>query len=592
LGSLFYTEDRDGRTLLTVPLLIGSALMGCLYALLAAWGQVRLSIWLGIGIILLAAIVRWRWVVRAGKAVAALYHNLWQGRRWLLVVSLVVLMVYWAVATTPPRDADVMRYHLAHIRQIITDGSWQAIPDYHYALPFGWSLNYLPFEYFGAAQGAQLLNLYLWIIAVGAIFDLAKTHGNSRIGLALCAIFVFQPMVLKSATTAASDMYLIFASLVVTMLLVRLPAESKAPYGALGFVAWIGLQSRYQAFAIGLAVTLTLLLFRRRLGMTRKTAMAFAGGSVGAILLSLPFYLANSIWFRNPFWPLLIRVFNRFPSYADRVADAYSVSLTGHLDAATLLSGVRQVLTSLPMFPVPIMGFLLLLASLHWRSRVTTILSALIAAFLLAWALVQPALNPRFFLYLFPPILVGWAPVLMAWMPLRLPRRIVLNSTLLLALALAAVCVYYSFDSLAYIITGNLRKYHEFTWFYDAYDWANKNTPNDARFLVIVQTGQSYYLDRPYRRADPCMSGVVDWSAITDTDALLDLLRAGKYRFIIYQDTDWSACPDGSRINRLMEDALREGSIAKVATFNVDLGISRFLRRTYPSTVWGLALSS
>ncbi len=589
LGSLFLAHEGDDQTLLIVSLLIGSAVTGCLYALLAAWGQVRLSIWLGIGITLLAVVARRRWVVRAGKAVAALYGSLWQGRRWLLVVSLVVLMVYWIVAVAPPRDADVMRYHLAHIRQIITDGSWQPIPDYHYALPFGWSLNYLPFEYFGAAPGAHFLNLCLWIVAVGILFDRAKAHGNSQIGTALCAIFAFQPMVLKSATTAASDMYLIFVSLVVTVLLIRLPARAIAPYGALGFAAWIGLQSRYQAFAVGLAVTLILLLFRARLGLTRKTALAFAGGSAGAILLSLPFYLANWIWFRNPLWPLMVSVFDRFPGYADRVADATSASLRGHLDPVTLFSGVWQALTSLVMLPVPIMCFLLLLASLHWRSRVTTILSAFIATFLLIWALAQPKLNPRFFLYLFPPVLVGWAPILSAWMRSRILKQVALAGTSLLVVGLAGVCAYYSYDSLAYAVTGDLRKYHEFTWFYDVYKWANQSTPPDARFLVIVQSGQSYYLDRPYRRADPCFSGVVDWPATQDTDAFLDLLRAAQYRYVIYENTDWSGCPGGSEVNRLIEDALHEGSLTKVAAFDVDLGISRFLRRTHPATVWVLS---
>ena len=54
--------------------------------------------------------------------------------------------MYWLNAIVPPRDADVMRYHLAHVRQIARDGAWIAVPDFHYAIPFGWTLNFLPYE--------------------------------------------------------------------------------------------------------------------------------------------------------------------------------------------------------------------------------------------------------------------------------------------------------------------------------------------------------------------------------------------------------------------------------------------------------------
>lgn len=576
LGSLLTRGSDDGISV-AAAVLIGSAFTGFVYAVLAAAGQVSLAIWVVMGISSAAIIWRRRAVRRLAGSVIAAYRDLWRGNRWLQILVVAALMTAWIVAIAPPRDSDVTRYHLAHIRQILADGRWVPLPDYHYALPFGWSLNYLPFESIGLPQGAHMLNLLLWATGIGLLAQVTARY-DKRLALLLCAMFAFQPAILKAATTAFADMVLIFAMLGLGLLLVRLPDLRREEFGLLGFAAWIGMQSRYQAMAAGLAATCVLLVYTRRLQQPRNVWLAFGLGSAAALALSSPFYISNWLAFRNPVWPLMVGAFTRSMTYADQVAAAYTASLTGSLDAGTIATGLFRALTSVYVFPIPWLVLVLLLASLRWRLRALIPAALFVAFFLGFWILAQPALYARFFLYLFPPVILGLAPLLAQWIQRPVVRRLVHAGLTLGVAGMIAFGLFYSYDSLAYAATGDLQKYHRFTWFYDVYAWANAATPPDARFLVIVSYGDSYYLDRPYRRADPSFSGVVDWSAINSEQALLDRLRGDGYRYVIYEDAAWQSFPSGGQMAAVIHEAVASGRLAQVADFSVQLADSRVLR--------------
>ena len=155
-------------------------------------------------------------------------------------------------------------------------------------------------------------------------------------------------------------------------------------------------------------------------------------------------------------------------------------------------------------------------------------------------------------------------------------------SLALLSLGLAALAPYANRDAISYAIKPDA-SYHRFTWFYPTYDWINHKTPGDERFLVIVSSGQSYYLDRRHRRADPWLSGVVDWRKVSTGQSLDSVLSAGGYRYVVYEDTDWSPLVGGQNAMNAIGDASRSGLLKKIAVFDDTLYTSR-LRKTYLTT--------
>lgn len=586
IGSATRIELEDQLASAAVHLAIGAGLTSFLWAIFAAAGQVSFATGAILGLEAAFLLVRRAAVTRAGAALGRTLREMCAGPL-ATAAAVAAAAVYWINAAAPPRDADVVRYHLEHIRQIVTDGAWLPIPDYHFALPFGWSLNYLPFERFGLPQGAHMLNLGLWLVAVALLYQVMRQQGGRRVALILCAAAVAQPLLLKSATTAHADMVTIFVVTVAVAVLADAELSRPAAF-ALGYVTWAAAGSRYQAVALGVAAGVIALAWAVRSGRPRQL-LSFAGGAGLGLLVALPFYLFNWRHFGNPVWPLLVDFFNQPPTYADQVAGAYSRLLVGPWQPSTLIAGLREALTSAYTFPIPhaVLGFLLL--SAVWRTRATGRLAGFGAAFLLLWTLAQPSLYARFFIYLLPVAWVGLAGIAGAFVRGR-ALAWAWRTTAALALGLAGLATYYSFDAAAYAATGDLARYHRTTWFYDVYEWIDANTPPEARFLVVLSGAPTYYLDRPLRRADPWTSGVVDWTAVGGADDLVRAMREGGYDYLLYEWRNWRQMPGGDRMIAAVREVMDEGQLREVRRFDATLVSSRVLRESHVTPVFLFAL--
>jgi hypothetical protein len=584
LGS-YWLRHADHRVTIPLALLMGSALTACLYAVLAWMGQVSTAIVVGPSIALLSLLWHRQRVWHMLCSLGTLYRTLWADWPWVRWCVLATVILYWALALAPPRDADVLRYHLGHIRQIDMEGVWAPIRDYHYALPFGWSLNYLPFEHIGMPQVAQMLNLGLLLVAVAVAYDWFTPRVPQWLALVLCALFVFHPSVMNMATTAPADMYNIFIMLITIWLAVHLPQSHARGYGLLGFAAWIGVQSRYQAIAIGLSVSLLVCLLSLRRRASFAALRMYVAGAGCALLLSAPFYIFNWLAFYNPFWPLLSATVNGLQSYTDQMASAFNTRLHGTLRVSALLRGVWRLLTSVEVFPIPLCSIGLLGIALRWRDHTVRTVAMILAMFLTLWALTQQNLFPRFSFVLVGPVLLGWAPVLSRWVQAPQRQRRLAIGLGLLWLGFAGVDVVYALDYLRYAVTGDKVAFHRHTWFYQAFDWVNHHTPPDARLLVIVTSAQSYYLHRPLRRADPEFSGVVDWASVQDAQALRQVLVAGQYDYIIYEKRDWSRYIAGQHMSAVIAQALTQGVVTQIAAFDETLTKSRLRGTGYTTTV-------
>jgi hypothetical protein len=124
-------------------------------------------------------------------------------------------------------------------------------------------------------------------------------------------------------------------------------------------------------------------------------------------------------------------------------------------------------------------------------------------------------------------------------------------------------------------VSGDARAYHEYTWYYPVYSWVNNHTSSDARFVVIVWSGYSYYLDRFYRRADPWLSGEIDWKNVEGGQALDSVLRKNHIDYVIYDDRNWSKFFGGQELMSSIHDAMQRGTLKPVRKFRQRLYTSR-----------------
>lgn len=590
LGSFALPRSLDVLKGIVVAILIGSGVTGAVYAILTYSGHVDAAIALCAFVSLASLVLRVRWVVEATSAIWSELRPLLKSA-WARAISLALCALYWVDSIVPPRDGDVMRYHLAHIRQIIRDGRWAPLPEYTYALPFGWTINYLPFERLHLVESAHILNLGLWLLALATMAAVFARKGASVASYLLLLFIALHPLVLKSATTAHADLYAVFVVLAIVLFLIDVPTASRSEMVLLGFVSTIGAQSRYQLLGVSVVVFLIGVWYM----VTKRTSirlfgMAVAGAVLGLIVAS-PFYVVNYLSFRNPFWPLLVAKINGLQLYADRVADNVNRSLTGAYNPREFLHSFSSLLVDPIAFPIPVFALVLLLAPLWSRDRAVRIACLFDGLFLLVWALVQPSLYPRFSMLLIPAIGIGLG---LSWRSVS--GRKSLNALISAGATLACAGffvfdLHYSKDSARYVITGDEATYHEATWYYPVYQWVNGTTPPNSRFLVIVASGHSYYLDRSYRRADPFLSGYIDWDAVASDQDLQDILACSHFDYVIYHLAAAAGQPGGANLDRVVRSATDHGFLTIQRAFELNLVTRRVSGEGMPATLWVLRLT-
>lgn len=592
IGSFFFRFLSIDNKFLKIgfSILIGSAITATLYSIFAAIRLVTLGIFICMFLSAIALI--YYLYINFGKLKAAIrkYKILLKNNLKVSILALSVLTFYWIIAIMPPRDADVMRYHLAHIRQIIIDGAWEPIFNYHYAFPFGWSINYLPYEFLGIPQVAHLLNLGLFIITCIILYRLAIRYTSKNVAILSCLFFVSLPFMLKTATTAHVDMYIIFIVACISLAIILTLKMNRNVYILLGFGAWIGIQSRYQAFIIGTAITLymIILLFRKQIKI--EAIIPYSIGSVCAIILSSPFYIFNLINFKNPVWPLMIPLFNGLNTYANQVAGKYSSNLIGSFNIKIIILNIKSVLMCLSTFPIPILLVCLIIASIIWKNIRMMKLIHFIILFLLTAFFVQPCLNPRTIFIIIIPIIVACIPIINKLINYEFIKKIIICLFIIFILSSILVDTRYSQDYFQYLFNKNLEVFHQNTWFYDVYKYVNQSTPKNAKFLVIVTSGHSYYLNRSYRRADPWLSGETDWPAIRNINDFKQVLQKENYKYIIYEDRNWDAYLGGKQMSFIIKDAIKCGVLEIESGFDVKLTTRRIFNQYILSKVLVLKL--
>ena len=583
IGSIFLPRELQGTTVsAAAAILIGSSLTGFALSLFAAAGLVSAGVAVVTSASLVVLIVRRRHAATSLSPVAFSLRTVmarWQHR----VTFVSIAAVMWLSAMAPPRNADAMRYHLAHLRQIIADGRWTAIPDYHLALPFGWTVNWLVFEMLGIPEAAQLIGILLFIALFAGLWGFLAYQKVSAWIATIAMLALLHPFVLRTFAEASADPYAIFTAFAIAALLARMPDAGTKEIAVLGFVAFVGVQSRYQLLAIGIA-TLGVALTRVG-GDTERRAklLALLKGIAAALLLASPFYVMNAFAFANPVWPLLI---GESSSYADLVARGYTTSLTGSHTLVGILGSAGTLLTRPFLFPLPLLIVAAAIASSISANRTARDLGRVAAAFLVLWVLVQPWLYPRFIVMILPIAIAGGAIAASTRWP-RAENPMMTRTAYALAFVLALVMGAASWDHLRFVATGDRNEFHRFTWYHPVYHWVNRALPMNSRLLVIVSSGDIYYLDRPWRRADPWLTGVIDWRRQRGAD-IAKILAAGRYSHVIYEDRDWSPFIGGNEMHRAISEAVEIGALKPVRSFDLRLYRSRVRRQFRPARVYVL----
>lgn len=571
-------------TRLAVATLAGACLTMLIYAVLASTGSLAAAVALDAAIAVASLVARG---ASARNLLRTSGRLLLPSSRSGRVVLAAVLGVVWIVAIGPPRDGDVMHYHLAHIRQIIAAGVWRQIPICSYGIPFGWSLTYLPFEWAGLPQTAHLLNAGAWLLACALCIEGVKPAPDPAVTspqvvtrwMLLCLTLL--PAILKAATTAMADSFMILDVALVVALLMQWPRLGRSGFAALGFATFCGTTTRYQAAAVVIAVSVIVAVEGVRRREARTLSLPFLGGALVASVAAAPFYIANALTLGSPVWPFASSPGGggqRFP--ASGMTDA-AQQLAAMCSTRAVAGGVQtaamaaaRLFVDRSVFPIPALlavGCLLALTSNLFGTRR---IAGFILLFMLAWVAAQPTLAPRFSIYLVAAGVVCAAAPFSRLLATRAAPLMRIASAAALGV-LAIVAAVYVRDYFMLAATGDVARFNRATWYWPAYDWANRETPPHARFVVALYGGDTYPLHRWNISADPRSSATLPWRSIRNGCDLHRFLLGAQADFLFYGPDVWTGRPMDPDVERVVGESIRMGALNSVRTFDVPIVYGR-----------------
>lgn len=497
--------------------------------------------------------------------------------RGLIAGSALCLLIYLVDAYTPPRAADAMRYHLAQMEDIARNGRFVFRPYYHYNFPIYFTYLSLPVYFAAGGLGVKLLCFLLVPMVAAMTYGFGRLIGLTRPWIPVLG-FLLTPVVMRQGTVITNDFALLCVALAGAHLLIghqRIPRLSFLLLGFVGFGLAMGM--KYQsALFLPWYLILTWIAVGRRVSAAGIKIVILLG--LIAILLPAPFFVRNYVNTGVPDWPLHQSLFGAEQDYLYEVTTLYTNSLSGQHELREIPRAVLKIVSNtqiLPiMWPLAAVGGWVLLR--RRRPGPQLYLGLGLISFMVLWWILQPELYARFFVYLIPQFMVlaalGLESLRNKW--LRTGATLVAG---LFAVLGFGVLGFYSLDFLRFHIDRDVKAYHRYTWFYDEYRWINEHLDPDARLLVIVNSGHTYYLDRDYLRADPFLSGLVDWRD-QDVAELRETARNLGIRYILYQHADWSSHVGGHEMLKLMPKFIQSPDVKLLWKRSVRLATSRVWR--------------
>ena len=239
------------------------------------------------------------------------------GAAALLLLSLVAIHVL--VVTPENIGWDARWYHLSIAEHYVAAGKIRAFGEGWYlgAYPqlatwlYTWAF-LAPGGLFEHALLSAHVEWFLFLATLPAVSALTRRLlGGTRVPWAAAAVFVFPGIFLyDSSLIVGADHVLAFWAPVIGLALVRAGRSFDRRHGVLlGLMTAGAVLTKYQALYFVVPV---LLLIAWRAARTRQPGPALAFG-VAALGASAPHWLKNVLWYGNPTYPLLPRLFPSRP---------------------------------------------------------------------------------------------------------------------------------------------------------------------------------------------------------------------------------------------------------------------------------------
>ncbi|HHT9106445.1 MAG TPA: hypothetical protein ACFYD7_11320 [Candidatus Wujingus californicus] len=583
LGSLFIRRKvKDSFLLFLGSFVVGATIVTTVMHLLSQFRLLTpVNVFLAISLMVIPLILRFNNFVEDIKCLKnAVFQFVSTGfkSKLLIVIIAIVLGIYLMDAWTPPRSGDAMRYHLAQLKDIYWNEGFIFRPYAHYNFPINFSYLVFPVYLVCGEVGVQL-SVFVQLFFVFIILIKACHFYEIKNGLFVILLFLLTPLVLQESTIVANDLFVIVFLYTGFIFL----AESKTNYvdinlflGSLA-VGYAWASKYYPMFFLFWFIYLLWKTSGRKIvSFLKRSSIFFLIVNLSALI----YYLRNYLNTSNPIWPSMVKYFSSSNELLNDVAYRFILDVAGTRTIATYLNSFKE------FFKYPECLFFIWFIGIWglWTRKKDYFGEGIGSVlFLTLWGFLSPAMYIRLIIFILPPYIYLAVLELEDVFAKKYKLRFALATLVGFYLTYGIVITgWYSYDYLEYQITRNLKSHHKATFFYNEYDWINKNLLLNAKLAVMVSCQQTFYLDREYINIDPALSAYIDWEKIKTVDDFYDFLCVNNIDYLFVDIGAASASRFSSNIVNNIEKDSRFKTIWERTTELMD---SRILRRSTPANV-------
>jgi hypothetical protein len=229
---------------------------------------------------------------------------------WLASIFIFILLLSMLVDVTPPRHADMLRYHLEYSNYIFNSKSLPFVPHYVLALSTDAELLFsMIIMWFGSSYVKLVVyvNLLFCIYAASIYFESSK----DRVKKYAIGFFVASPILFLASTIVKPDTIQLLYFIVSLLLINKL--FQKFSFTSLILIAiFLGeiVSLKWTGVIPVLSLTIYLIFLFLIKAENRKTLLyLIVAIGVATIIIPMYWYVRNYLATGNPIWPILNHLF-------------------------------------------------------------------------------------------------------------------------------------------------------------------------------------------------------------------------------------------------------------------------------------------
>ena len=542
LGSLFIRRKvKDPFLLFLGSFVVGATIVTTVMHLLSQFRLLTpVNVFLAISLMVIPLILRFNNFVEDIKCLKnAVFQFVSTGfkSKLLIVIIAIVLGIYLMDAWTPPRSGDAMRYHLAQLKDIYWNKGFIFRPYAHYNFPINFSYLVFPVYLICGEMGVQLSVFILLFFAFIILIKACRFY-EIKNGLFVILLFLLTPIILQQSTTVATDLFMIIFIYTGLIFIAECKTKEMDVNFFLGSLAvgYAWASKGYASFFLFWFIYLLWKVSKYDIFPFIKKSSVFL---LIIVLSSSIYYLRNYLNTYNPVWPGMVNLFPSSNELLNDLAIRFTSGVSGAGTFATYLTAIKN------FFKEPECLFFIWFIGISGmfvkkKGYIGEGIGSIL--FLILWGFLDPVMHTRLTIFILPPFI--WLAVLALEDFFAKKNKLRLGLAGLFgiySLYGIAIMGWYSYDFAKYQLTRDLRFHHRATFYYDEYDWINRNLPTNSKLAVCVSCQQTFYLDRNYINIDPTLSAYLDWNKMKTVDDFYDFLCMNDIDYLLVDLEDASS---------------------------------------------------